>query len=161
MENLAQAYKKFSKEGNSGITSFISNIHSKEDIINNLLTLHIDKIDFITSLIKKQNSTLNKLFDSLSEYPDELKFCKQLFTHRENPEMNLVFLYSIRAAKPIILPLFKRHFKLSEDPEYLDSIWMCMVELWFSGLDLNNPTAKHMKNNSEEIVKTIIKLKKH
>ncbi len=46
MENLAQAYKKFSKEGNNGITPFISNIHSKEDIINNLLTLHIDKIDF-------------------------------------------------------------------------------------------------------------------
>ena len=161
VENLTQAYIKFSKEGNSGITPFISNIHSKEDIINNLLTLHIDKIDFITSLIKKQNSTFNTLFDLLSEYPDELKFCKQLFTHRENPEMNLVFLYSIRAVKPIILPLFKSHFKLSEDPEYLDSIWMTMVELWFSGLDLNNLTAKHMKDISEETVKIIIKLKKY
>ena len=77
MENLNQAYIKFSKEGNSGITPFISKIHSKEDIINNLLTLHIDNIDFVTSLIKKQNSTLNELFDLLSEYPDELKFCKQ------------------------------------------------------------------------------------
>ena len=161
MENLAQAYKKFSEEGNSGITPFISNIHSKEDIINNLLTLHIDKIDFFTSLIKKQNSTYNELFDLLSEYPDELKFCKHLFTHRENPEMNLVFLYSIRAAKPIILSLLKSHFKLSEDIEHFSSVWMCMVESWYSRLDVNNLTAKHMKDISEETAEIIIKLNIH
>ena len=161
MENLNQVYKKISMEGNSGIAPFISKTHSTEDIIHNLLALHIDKIDFFTLLIKKQNTTYNELFDLLAEYPDELKFCKQLFTHRENPEMNLVFLYSISAVKPIILPLFKSHFKLSENPEYLDSIWMTMVELWFSGLDVNNPTAGHMKNISEEIVKIIIKLKKY
>lgn len=158
MENLNQAYIKFSKEGNSGITPFISKIHSKEDIINNLLTLHIDNIDFVTSLIKKQNSTLNELFDLLYGYPDELKFCKQLFTHRENPEMNLVFLYSIRAVKPIILPLFKSHFKLSEDIEFFNFVWMTMVESWFSGLDVNNLTIKHMKDISEETAETIIKL---
>ncbi len=49
MENLNQAYKIFSKEGNSGITPFLSKIHSTEDIIYNLLALHIDKIDFFTS----------------------------------------------------------------------------------------------------------------
>ena len=161
MENLAQAYKKFSKEGNNGITPFISNIHSKEDIIYNLLALHIDKIDFITSIIKRQNSTFNELFDLLSEYPDELKFCKQLFTHRENPEMNLAFLYSIRAVKPIILPLFKSHFKISEDQESFDTIWMCMVESWYSRLDIKNLTAKHMKNISEETREIIIELNKH
>ena len=159
MENLNQAYIKFSKEGNSGITPFISNIHSKEDIINNLLTLHVDKINFITSLIKKQTYTYDEFFDLLAKYPDELKFCKQLFIHRENPEMNLAFLYGINAAKPIILSLLKSHFKLSEDMEYFNSVWMTMVESWYSGLDVNNLTAKHMKDISEETAEIIIKFK--
>ena len=161
MENLNQAYKKISNEGNSGIALFVSKIHSKEDIINNLLALHIDKIDFITSLIKKQNCTYNELFDLLAEYPDEIKFCKQLFIHRENPEMNLVFLYGTNAVKPILLSLLKSHFKLSEDIEYFSSVWMCMVESWFSRLDVNNLTAKQMKDISEETVEIIIKLSKH
>ena len=161
MDNLNQAYIEFSKEGNSGIASFISNIHSKEDIINNLLTLHLDKIDFITSLIKKQNSTYNELFDLLSEYPDELKFCKQLFIHRENPEMNLAFLYGISAVKPIVLPLITSYFKISEDSESFGAIWMAMVESWYSRLDVNNLTAKHMKDISEETREIIIKLNKH
>ncbi|MCK5134611.1 MAG: hypothetical protein KAR19_02390 [Bacteroidales bacterium] len=160
MENLNQVYKKFSKEGNSGIAPFISKTHSTEDIIHNLLALHIDKIDFFTSLIKKQNTTYNELFDFLAEYPDELRFCKQLFTHRENPEMNLVFLYGINAVKPIVLSLITSHFKISEYSEYFDSVWMTMVESWYSRLDVNNLTAKHMKDISEETAEIIIKLNK-
>ncbi len=113
------------------------------------------------SLIKKQTYNYYELFDLLAEYPDELKFCKQLFTHRENPEMNLVFLYGISAVKPIILRLITNHFKISEYPEYFGSVWMCMVESWYSRLDVNNLTAKHMKDISEETGEIIIKLNKH
>lgn len=161
MDKLNEAYKGFAEKGTEGITSIIAKNNSIEDIIHELLALHIDKIDFFTSLIKKQNSTYNELFDLLAEYPDELKFCKQLFIHRENPEMNLVFLYGINAAKPIILSLLKSHFKLSEDIEYFSSVWMTMVESWFSELDVNNLTAKHMKDISEKTAEIIIKLNKH
>ena len=123
-----------------------------------MLTLHIDKIDFVTLSIKKKTYTHKKLFDLFAEYPDELKFCKQLFIHRENPEMNLVFLYSINAFKPILLTLLKSHFKISENIEYYSSVWMTMVESWYSELDVNNLTAKHMKEISEKTAEIIINL---
>ena len=160
MDYLNKAYKEFAGKGMKGITQFIGKNDSVENLEHKLLALHIDKIDFINSLIKKQNSTFNELFDLLSAYPDELKFCKQLFIHRKNPEMNLVFLYGINSVKPIILSLLKSHFKLSEDIEYFNSVWMTMVESWFSGLDVNNLTAKHMKDISEETAEIIIKLNK-
>ena len=161
MDYLNKAYKEFAEKGTNGITPFIGNNDSIENLKHDLLALHIDKIDFLTSLIKKQTNTYNELFYLLVEFPDELKFCKQLFRHRENPEMNLVFLYGINAAKPIILSLLKSHFKLSEDIEYFGSVWMAMVESWYSGLDVNNLTAKHMKDISEETAEIIIKLNKH
>ena len=161
MDYLIKAYKEFAEKGTEGITIFNRKNESVEILKHKLLALHIYKIDFITSLIKKQTYTYNELFDLLAKYPDELKFCKQLFIHRENPEMNLVFLYSIRAAKPIILSLLKSHFKLSEDIEHFSSVWMCMVEAWYSRLDVNNLTAKHMKNISEETAEIIFKLNNH
>lgn len=155
---LDKGYKAFAEKGMEGIVPIISKNRTLEVLEHEILALHIDKIDSITSLIKKQNCTYNELYDLLYEYPDELKFCKQLFIHRENPEMNLVFLYGINAAKPIILSHLKSHFKLSEDIEYLNSVWMTMVESWFSRLDVNNLTAKQMKDISEETAGIIIKL---
>jgi hypothetical protein len=161
MDYLNKAYKEFAEKGTNGITPIIGKNDSIENLKHELLALHIDKIDFITSLMKKQNGTYNELFDLLAEYPDEIKFCKQLFLHRENPEMNLAFLYGISAVKLIILPLFKSHFKISEDQESFSTIWMTVVESWYSRLDTNNLTSKHMKNISEEIKAIIIKLNKH
>ncbi len=161
MDYLNKAYKEFAEKGTKGVTTIISKNDSIEDLIYELLALHIDKIDFFTSLIKKQTYNYNELFNLLYGYPDELKFCKQLFIHRENPEMNLVFLYGINAVKPIIFSLLKSHFKLSEDIEYFNSVWMTMVESWCSRLDLNNLTAKHMKDISEETAEIIIMLNKH
>jgi hypothetical protein len=161
MDYLNKAYKEFAEKGTNGITPIIGKNDSIENLKHELLTLHIDKIDFITSLIKKQTNTDNELFDLLAEYPDELKFCKQLFTHRENPEMNLVFLYGISAVKPIVLPLITSKFKISKYPEYFGSLWMTMVESWYSRLDVNNLTAKHMKDISEETKEIIIKLNNH
>ena len=75
--------------------------------------------------------------------------------------MNMCFLYGINALKPITIPLFKSRFKLSKDIEYYDSVWMCMVESWYSALDINNLTAKHMKEISEETAKIVFELNKH
>ena len=161
MDYLNKAYKEFAEKGTKGITPLIGKNDSIENLKHELLALHIDKIDFITSLIKKQNCTYNELFDLLSGYPDELKFCKQLFTHSENPEMSLVFLYGISTVKPIVLPLITSYFKISEDSESFGAIWMAMVESWYSRLDVNNLTAKHMKDISEETREIIIKLNKH
>lgn len=161
MDYQNKTYKEFAEKGTNGITQFVGKNESSERLIHKLLTLHVDRVDFIASLIKKQTNTENKLFDLLAEYPDELKFCKQLFIHRENPAMNLVFLYGINAFKPIILSLLKNHFKLSEDIEYFNSVWMTMVESWYSALDVNNLTAKHMKEISEETVAIIMNLNKH
>jgi len=161
MDYLIKAYKEFAEKGTNGITQFIGKNDSLENFIHKLLALHIDKLNVITSLIKKQNSTYNNLFDLVSAYPDQIKFNKQLFIHKENPAMNLCFLYGISALKPITIPLFKSYFKLSKDIEYYDSVWMTMVELWYSRLDVNNLTAKHMKDISEETVEIIIKLNIH
>lgn len=160
MDYLIKVYIEFAKKGTKGITSFIYKSDSPENLVHKLLALHVDKVDFITTLIKKQANTYNELFDLLAEYPDEIKFCKQLFIHRENPSMNLVFLYGINSVKPIILSLLKNHFKLSEDIEYFNSVWMTMVESWYSALDVNNLTAKHMQNISEEIAAIIINMHK-
>ena len=160
MDYLDKAYKEFAEKGMKGITQIIGRNDSLENLIHKLLALHVDKVDFITSLIKKQTNTDNELFDLLAEYPDELKFCKHLFLCRENPAMNLVFLYGISAVKPIVLTLITSHFKISEYSEYFDSVWMTMVESWYSRLDVNNLTAKHMKDISEETAEIIIKLNK-
>jgi hypothetical protein len=161
MDYQNNTYKEFAENGTIGITQLVGENDAAEKLIHKLLALHVDRVDFIASLIKEQTNTDKELFDLLAKYPDELKFCKQLFIHRENPAMNLVFLYNINAVKPIILSLLKNHFKLSEDIEYFNSVGMTMVESWYSALDVNNLTAKHMQNISEETVATIINLNKH
>jgi len=161
MDYINNVYKEFAEKGTKGITRFIHKSDSVENLTHKLLALHVDKVDFIASLIKKQTNTDNELFDLLAEYPDELKFCRQLFIHRENPAMNLVFLYGINSVKPIIISLLKNHSKLSEDIEYFNSVWMTMVESWYSALDVNSLTAKHMQNISEETAAIIINVNNH
>ena len=161
MDYLDKTYKEFAEKGMKGITQFVDKNDSLENLIHKLLALHVDKINFIALLIKKQNCTYNELFDLLAEYPDEIKFCKQLFTYRENPEMNLVFLYGIRTVKSILLFLLESRFKLPEDMECFESEWMTIVESWYSALDVNNLTAKYMKDISDETAEIIINLNKH
>jgi len=161
MDYLDRAYKEFAGKGPNGITQFVDKNDAAENLIHKLLALHVDKVDFITSLIIKQTNTDNELFDLLAEYPVELKFCKQLFIQRENPAMNLVFLYGINSVRPIVRSQLKSHFKLSENTEHFNSVWMTMVESWYSALDVNNLTVKHMKNISEETAAIIINMNKH
>ncbi|MEA3477638.1 MAG: hypothetical protein U9R60_05630 [Bacteroidota bacterium] len=161
MGSLNQAYKEFSNKGYNGIGSFISKTHSKENIIYDLLALHIDKIDYITSVIKEKVNSYNEFLELLVRFPDDIKFSKQLFKLRENPEMNLALLYGISAIKPIIIPLFKDHFILSENPEYFNSVWMTLVESWYTRVDVNNLSAEHMQDLSEETGKIAMKLNKH
>ena len=161
VDHLNIAYKEFAEKGIKGITQFVDRNDAAENLLHKLLALHVDKLDVITSLIKKQNSTYNNLFDLLSAYPDQIKFNKQLFIHRENPAMNMCFLYGISVLKPITIPLFKNYFKLSKEIEYYDSLWMTMVESWYSALDVNNLTAEYMKEISEETAEILFKLNKH
>ena len=161
MDYLNKAYKEFAEKGMKGITIINRKNDSLENLIHKLLALHVDKLDAITSLIEKQNSTYIQLFELLSAYPDEIKFNKQLFIHRENPAMNLVFLYGTNSVKPIIRSQLKSHFKLSENIEHFNSVWMTMVESWYSALDVNNLTAKHMQNISEETAAIIINMNNH
>lgn len=161
MDYINESYKAFADKGPDGIIQFIGKNDSAENLKYKLLELYIDKIDFIISLIRKQNCNYDELFDLLAEYPNEIKFCKQLFIHKENPEMNLVFLYGINAVKPLILPLLKSHFKISENIEYFNSLWITIAESWCSELDVNNLTAKHLKDTSEATAEIIFKLNKH
>jgi len=160
MDYINESYKAFADKGIEEIIQFIGENDSAESLKHKLLELYIDKIDFITSLIKKQNCNYDELFDLLAEYPNEIKLCKQLFINKEKPDMNLLFLYGINAFKPLILPLLKSHFNISENIKYFNSVWMTMVESWCSKLDVNNLTAKHMKDISEETAEIIIKLNK-
>ena len=158
MDYLEKTYKEFAENGIKGITQFVGKNDSLENIKHQVIELHIDKTQVVNSLI--ENGTYNDLFDLLSGHPDQIKFCRQLFIHRENLEMNLAFLHGRRTFKPIIFSLLKNQFKLPEDIEYFNSMWMTIVEAWYSKLDVNNLTAKHMKDISEEIAETVIKLNK-
>jgi len=160
MDYINESYKAFADKGTEGIIQFIGKNDYAENLKRKLLELYIDKIDFIISLIRKQNCSYDELFDLLAEYPNEIKFCKQVFIHKENPEMNLTFLCGINAFKPLILPLLKSHFNISENIEYFNSVWMTMVESWCSELDVNNLTAKHMKDISEATAEIVMKLNK-
>ena len=161
MDYLEKTYKEFAENGINGIALFVDRNDSAENLLHKLLALHIDKINSIASLIKKQNYSFEGLFELLSDYTYEIKFNKQLFIHRESPEMNLCFLYGISTIKPFIIPLFKGHFGLNENIDYLDSIWMILVESWYSSIDVNNLTAKQMKEISEETAEIIFKLNKN
>jgi len=58
----------------------------------------------------------------LAEYSDELKFCKQLFTHRKNPEMNLTFILCDNQFDRQLLFKRRRNKKLV-DRTYLGGTW--------------------------------------
>lgn len=158
MENIYHTYQKFAEEGYSGIGSFISEGHHPENIIYDLLAYHIKRLDHIISSIKKQNSSFYEFFELLANYPDEIKFSRQLLNLREKPEMNLVFLYSIQTFKPIVRPLLISHFGLTGNPDFPDCMWVTFVESWYSALDMNDLTAKHMRSVAEETSKMINEL---
>lgn len=160
MKNLDQAYMKFSEMGVIAIDPFCSNSNSKEILIQDILALHIDKIDQISTLLTKQACTYNELFIFLAQYPNELKFCKQLFIHREDLEVNMVFLYTVNAFKPFVFPLIIDHFNLANDEEHYDAKWMTFIEAYCSELDVNSLSANDLYLLSEETGKILIKLNK-
>lgn len=158
MDHLNKTYKEFAEEGIKGITQFVDSNNSLESLKHQIIEIHIDKTRVINSLI--ENNTNNDIFDLLSGHPEQIKFCRQLFIHRENLEMNLAFLHGIRTFKPIIFSMLKNQFNLSKDVEYFNSTWMTIVESWYSKLDVNNLTVQHMKDISKEIAETVINLNK-
>ncbi len=161
MKDLCFVYNEFANTGLEGIVPFISKCSSRESLVQEILSLHIDKIADLILVIKKQKTTENELFNLLEKFPYQLKFSKQLCKYREDPKMNLVFLHCVNITKSLFLTLTPIRIIKLKDSEYFNSIWMTLVESWCSELDVNNLTAKHMKNISEETAEIIIKLNKH
>ncbi len=159
VDSLEKKYIKFAKNGINGVSQLVAKNDYAENLLHKLLALHIDKTNLISALIKMQNCAFEEFFEILAAYPDEIKFNKQLFAHRDIPAMNLCFLHGIRKIQPVTIPLLKSHFKLTENTEYLDSIWMTMVESWYSRLDVNDLTANQMKEISEEVAEILLKPK--
>lgn len=160
MKNTDQIYQEFSRSGIDGIAPYISDTCSKDDLINDLLTLHIERIDAIIDKIGKDVTTYEELYSLLTNYPVELSFCKQLFVHRDISELNLVFLYCINATKLVLLPLFREHYKLT-DKDDLDAMWTIIAETWYMKFDVKNLSADTLKIISDEAAEIVAKLKRY
>lgn len=158
MKNLNLIYKKFSNEGSNSIAIFTNKSISQEEIIQELLEFHITRIDHISTILREQANSYNDVFELLAKYPDELKFCKQLFENRDDPRINLVYLFGLNSIKPIVYPLVMDQFSILHDHEYSDSIWKTFIESWCSNLDKTDLSAVIMKDLSDAIGKVIINL---
>lgn len=88
MRDFGYIYNEFADTDPEGIVPFMSKNNSKESLVQEILSLHIDKTADLILLLKKQKTTENELFNLLAKFPYQLKFSKQLFKYREGPIMN-------------------------------------------------------------------------
>lgn len=112
MDLLRVAYRKIAEIGYEGIIPFIQNSTLQENFTYDLMFFHIEKIEHISAFIKDNCNTYNDVIELQRKYPDELKFNRQLFNHRNIPEINQALIHCTSLLRPVLLPLFKEHYEL-------------------------------------------------
>jgi len=116
-------------------------------------------IEIFLLACEKELTSFPKLFQLLVQFPETLKFNKQIFLHRSNPVYNELFLQITKLSPGNLLSSFSDYYQLSSDEE-ANNLIKISLESWFSKIDTNHIDAQKMFQQFDKIIKTLLELKK-
>lgn len=161
---LKTAYDNFGRKGPKSLdasleSSGINNYENLNDLYNQLIRMHLINVEIFLLACEKELIYFPNLFQLLAQFPETLKFNKQIFLHRSNPVYNELFLEITKLSPGNILSSFSDYYQLGSDEDAINLITICL-ESWFSKIDTNHIDAQKMFQQFDEIIKNLFRFKK-
>lgn len=153
--------KRIATEMDVSRSTFYNHFADKENLIEALLGNHMMLTEsFKEELREECRVYAPDLFVILAQYPEAVKFHRQLFVHRHNPVYNMVFTTVQERVNEINVPLFKAYYDFNVHYSLAEDLYNCLVDSWYSKLDTNDLTAGSMQRLSDEIGDTLTRFVK-
>ena len=161
---LKIAYDNFGRKGPKSLdasleSSGFNDFENLDDLHNQLIRRHLINTEIFLLACEKELTYFPELFQLLAQFPETLRFNKQIFLHRLNPEYNELFLEITKLSPGNILSSFSDYYQLSSDEDVINLIKIC-CDSWFSRIDTNHIDAQKMFKEFDEIIKGLLRFKK-
>ena len=161
---LKTPYNNFGMEGPKSLvaslkSSGFNDFENLNDLHDQLIRKHLINTEIFLSACKKELTSFPELFQLLVQFPETLRFNKQIFLHRSNPLYNELFLQITKLLPKSILYSFFDYYQLSSNEDAISLIMICL-ESWFSKIDMNPINAQKMFQQFDEIIKGLLQFKK-
>jgi len=159
-KTLKTAYINFGMEGPKSLVSGLkqSGFNNQDELLEQLIRKHLINSEIFLLACERELTTFPDIFQIITQFPETIRFNKQVYLHRSNPAYNELFMRVTKLTPGHILSAFIDYYRLSsiEDAVYL--ITICL-ESWFSKIDINQIDAEKMFHQFDKLVKTILLFK--
>ena len=153
--------KRIATEMDVSRSTFYNYFADKENLVEALLGNHMILTEnFKEELQEECKVYAPDLFVLLAQYPEAVKFHRQLFLHRHNPVYNLVFITVQEKINEITVPLFKAYYDFNVHYRLAEDLYNCLVDSWYAKLDTEDLSAESMQRLSDEIGDTLARFVK-
>lgn len=161
---LKIAYDNFGRKGPKSLdanleSSGFNDFENLNDLQDQLIRKHLINTDIFLLTCENELTSFPYIFQLLAQFPETLRFNKQIFLHREKPEYNELFLEITKLSPGNILSSFSDYYQLDSDEDAINLIMICL-ESWFSRIDINHIDAQKMFKEFDEIIKGLLQFKK-
>ena len=138
-------------------TNFYYHFADKEDLIEQLLKLHIDIAENYCAILKDQMHVFIPDLHKINvQYPKGIKFHRQLFLNRSDHRLNFVYISVNNSCNLITIPKLIKYYNLNVPYSVIESLWVTVTDTWYSRLDINNFNVEYLCGLTEEIMKTVL-----
>ena len=163
-KSLKTAYDNFGIEGPKSLvaslkSSGFNDFENLNDLHDQLIRKHLINTEIFLLACEKELTYFPELFQLLVQFPETLRFNKQIFLHRSSHVYNELFLQITKLSPGNILSSFSNYYQLSSDEEAISLIKICL-ESWFSRIDTNHIDAQKMFIEFDDIIKGLLRFKK-
>ena len=80
-----------------------------------------------------------------------IQFAKQLFKNREDPKFNEAHKKGVALSADLIVPKFKKYFKISMPNEKAREVYLTLADVWYSRLNFDDYSVNSLCQLSLEI----------
>ena len=103
-------------------------------------------------MIEVKTKCHNLFPDLLSRNSHMLKFHRQLFLNRNDPEVNSLYGHLGIMLKDLVFPLLRKHFSFKKSFENTDSLIVDLMDVYFSKLNINDLSTKNLEKSARYIL---------
>jgi AcrR family transcriptional regulator len=168
---LEGAYQHFADEGPEKLnikkiseitglprTNFYYHFPDTEDLISQLLNLHLDiSKQYEKELRKNLHQFIPDLHRILISFKTGIKFHWQLFKYRNDGRFGYVYNSLNSSSAEFILPSFREYYELTVSDPALEALWRTLTDSWYAQLDFDVFTAESLAGLSDGIMQSILR----
>jgi AcrR family transcriptional regulator len=153
--------KRIASEMDVSRSTFYNHFADKENLIEALLEKHMMLTESFKDGVRERCKVYSPdLFVLLAQYPESIKFHRQLFLNRHNPVCNMVFTSIQEKINQVTVPLFKAFYEFNVHYHTAEDLYNSLVDSWYAKMDTDDLTAGSMQLLSDEIAGTLVRFVK-